>query len=153
MKLVPAFLILVLIGQVTFGQDIVASTGSFGENITKKGAVSAEKLPGKMESKDSLEVKVKGRIVEVCQNKGCWMTLDMGNNEVLRVRFKDYGFFVPKDAAGKTAIIDGQAIRRIVSVDELQHQAEDAGKSEEEIEAITEPAVALTYMAKGVIIQ
>lgn len=129
------------------------STGSFGEPITKKGAVSVKKLPNKMEGKESVDIKVKGVITEVCQSKGCWMTLDMGNDELMRVKFKDYGFFVPKDAAGKTAILEGVAQKEIVSVDDLKHLAEDAGKSEKEINSINDPKEELTFVANGVIIQ
>lgn len=129
------------------------STGNFGENISKKEAVSAKKLPQKMENSTSLEIKVKGIITEVCQAKGCWMTLDLGDDELLRVKFKDYGFFVPKNAAGKTAVIQGVATRQIVEVDELKHLAKDAGKTDDEINSIKKPMEELTFVAEGVIIQ
>jgi hypothetical protein len=96
---------------------------------------------------------VKGEIKEVCQAKGCWMTLDMGDGELLRVKFKDYAFFVPKDAAGKTAIVQGTAQKETISVDELRHLAEDAGKTENEINSITNPKEELTFVAEGVIIR
>ena len=136
-----------------FAQDEGKSSGSFGEPITKKGAISVKKLPQKMTGTEELEVKAKGKIVEVCQAKGCWMTLDLGENELMRVKFKDYGFFVPKDATGKTAIIQGVAKKEVIGVDELKHLAEDAGKSEQEINAITQPSEELTFMASGVIIK
>lgn len=133
-------------------QEELPSTGSFGEKIDKKGAVSVKKLPKKLKSADSLNIKVKGVVVEVCQSKGCWMTIDMGEDETMRVKFKDYGFFVPKDAAGKTAIMHGVVKKEMISVEELQHLAEDGGKSKEEIAKITEPQEELTFMADGVII-
>jgi hypothetical protein len=136
-----------------FAQEPLPSVGKFGNTIDGKGAMEAKKLPKKMKSSESLEVKVKGEIVDVCQAKGCWMTIDMGNNETMRVKFKDYGFFVPKDAAGKIAILQGVALREMVSVEDLKHLAEDAGKSEAEIDAITHPKEELTFVAEGVIIQ
>jgi hypothetical protein len=145
-----AFLLAVIVAN---GQDRLESTGSFGEPIDKKGAVSVKKLAQKMDEAESLDIKVKGTITEVCQAKGCWMTLDLGNDELMRVKFKDYGFFVPKDAVGKTAIIKGIAKNEIVGVDELKHLAEDAGKSEKEINAIDKPKEELTFVAEGVIIK
>ena len=56
------------------------------------------------------------------------MTLDMGNEKDLMVRFKDYGFFMPLDAKGDV-IINGFATISETSVDELRHYAEDAGAS------------------------
>lgn len=129
------------------------STGNFGEAISKKGAISVKKLPQKMEDLESLEIKVKGTITGVCQAKGCWMTIDLGDNELMRVKFKDYGFFVPKDVTGKTAIVRGVAKKEIIGVEELKHLAEDAGKSEKAINAIDKPKEELTFVADGVIIQ
>ena len=40
-------------------------------------------------------IKVKGEIISTCPMKGCWMNMLVANDTVL-VRFKDYGFFVPK---------------------------------------------------------
>ena len=137
----------------SYAQESLESTGTFGETIDKKGAISAKKLAQKMEEAESLETKIKGTITEVCQAKGCWMTIDLGNDELMRVKFKDYGFFVPKDAAGKTAIMQGVAKNEIISVDELKHLAKDAGKSEQEINAIDKPEEQLTFVAKGVIIK
>ncbi len=134
-------------------QDALPSTGSFGASITPKGAIDALKVPQKLKSAVSKEMKVMGEVLEVCQAKGCWMTMDIGNGQTMRVKFKDYGFFVPKDASGKTAIIHGVAMQEVVGVDELKHLAEDAGKTQEEIEAITAPKEELTFIADGVIIQ
>ena len=145
-----AFLLVVI---SAYGQDRLESTGTFGEPIDKKGAISAKKLSQKMDKSESLNIKVKGTITEVCQAKGCWMTIDLGDDELMRVKFKDYGFFVPKDAAGKTAIIQGVAKNEIIGVDELRHLAKDAGKSEKEIIAIDKPKEELTFVAEGVIIK
>lgn len=81
------------------------------------------------------------------------MKVDMAEAADMRVRFKDYGFFVPLDSEGSEAIIEGIAYRDTVPVDELRHYAEDAGKSEEEIAAITEPEVNVRFLAHGVLLK
>jgi hypothetical protein len=135
-------------------EELMAELAVFGdESITADGAVAVNELPAMIEGKDSLEVKLSGTINECCQTKGCWMTMDMGNGEEMMVRFKDYGFFVPKDAGGKECIIEGVAKVEEISVEELRHYAEDAGKTEEEIAAITEPERKMSFTASGVIIQ
>jgi hypothetical protein len=134
-------------------ESTLPSTGVFGATIDAKGAVPVKKLPQKMKGAETLNIKVEGVIEEVCQAKGCWMTIDVGDNELMRVKFKDYGFFVPKDAAGKTAIVQGVAKKEAIDVDELKHLAEDAGKTQEEIDAITEEKEELTFVAEGVIIK
>jgi hypothetical protein len=133
-------------------KDSVAVT-YFGDKITPEGAIPAAQIKEKLAHHDSLAMKVEGKIVDVCQKKGCWMELELGNGESMRVTFKDYGFFVPKDAGGKTVIMDGYAYNDTTTVAQLRHYAEDAGKPKEEIEKITEPEVAVSFEAHGVIIK
>ena len=125
----------------------------FGDSITQDGAMPSTELSAKMQGKDSMKVKLTGTINEVCQKKGCWMTMDIGNNQTMQVKFKDYAFFVPKDASGKTVFIEGVAFTDTVPVAELQHYAEDGGKSKEEIAKITEPEVSISFEANGVILK
>ncbi len=80
------------------------------------------------------------------------MTLDGANQEV-RVTFKDYGFFVPQDIAGKKAIIEGVLKKEITDVATLKHFAVDEGKTPEEIAAITKPEEKFVFVAHGVIIE
>ncbi len=71
----------------------------------------------------------------------------------MRVTFKDYGFFVPKDIAGKTVVVEGVAQKKTTPVSELRHYAEDAGKSKAEIAQITDPKNELAFVADGVIVK
>lgn len=125
----------------------------FGDSITQDGAVAADQLAIQMQGKDSMKVKITGKIEEVCQKKGCWMNMNIGNNQSMKVRFKDYAFFVPKDANGKTVFLEGVAYTDTTSVAELKHYAEDGGKSKEEIEKINQPEIAISFEANGVIIK
>lgn len=125
----------------------------FGEAINSKGAITYDNLLAKMDNVDSLETKVVGEVSAVCQMKGCWMNMTTGDatQPEMMIQFKDYGFFMPKDIAGRSVVIDGYAYREVTSVEELRHYAEDAGKSKEEINAITEPSEKLKFLASGVI--
>lgn len=77
-----------------------------------------------------------GTILEVCPKKGCWFTFTEGGVEV-RVKFKDYGFFVPRNAQGHNVILEGWGNKAIMPVADAKHMAEEAGKSQAEIDAIT----------------
>ncbi|MBL7889762.1 MAG: DUF4920 domain-containing protein [Bacteroidetes bacterium] len=125
----------------------------FGDSITMDGAVAADQLMTQLTGKDSIQVKLTGTIAEVCQKKGCWMNMNIGNDKSMKVRFKDYAFFMPKDAAGKTVFIEGWAYNDTIPVNELKHYAEDAGQTKEEIEKITEPEISISFEANGVIIK
>ncbi|GAB5400496.1 MAG: hypothetical protein Aureis2KO_20810 [Aureisphaera sp.] len=114
---------------------------------------SSELLAAYKEMKvgDTIEMKVKAKVNSVCQKKGCWMRLDLGEEESF-VRFKDYGFFMPKDLAGNEVLVNGLAYVEETSVEDLKHYAEDAGKPQEEIDAITEPELSYNFLSTGVLI-
>jgi hypothetical protein len=126
----------------------------FGETIDESGAITLAELLASMPAEvDSLNAKVKVYVSSVCQKKGCWMDVTAGEEsaQVVKVTFKDYGFFVPLDFDGKEAIVEGTAYRQVTSVEELRHMAEDALASEDEILAITEPKEEIRFVASGVL--
>jgi hypothetical protein len=128
---------------------------AYGEVITPDSAINADQLVAEMGNAPEFETKIKGTLVEVCQKKGCWMKIDIGNGESMRVSFKDYGFFVPTDKekmVGKEVIFEGVAKFEKISVEDQKHFAEDAGQSKEEIAAITEEANNLSFEAVGVLV-
>jgi len=127
----------------------------FGDSISVDGALSTDEMMKKfadLKEGDTLEVKFKSEINEVCQKKGCWMTLDLADDKEAFVKFKDYGFFVPKNAQDKEVVVNGKAFVSIESVDVLKHYAKDAGKSQAAIDSIVEPKVTYSFMANGVLI-
>ncbi|VXB72173.1 conserved hypothetical protein [Flavobacterium sp. 9AF] len=128
---------------------------SFGDAINEEGALTSEEMMKKFEGLkegDTVNVKFKSTIQNVCQKKGCWMTLGLANDKETFVKFKDYGFFVPKNATDKEVIVNGKAFVSVESVEDLQHYAKDAGKSQEAIDSIKEPKVTYSFMADGVLI-
>ena len=101
----------------------------------------------------SSKVKIEGEILSSCPMKGCWMKISVEKDTVL-VRFKDYGFFVPKNGIeGKSTVINGKLSVDTLSIAQLQHYAEDAGKSKEEIALISKPEITISFLADGVLIK
>lgn len=127
--------------------------GKYGEEITTEDMITTDKMVAMLSESESINVKVKGEITATCAMKGCWMNLVLPSGEEMRVTFKDYDFFVPKEGMeGNVAVIEGVATRTLTDVATLQHYAQDAGKSEEEILAITEDKEELAFEATGVLI-
>jgi hypothetical protein len=141
----------------TFPADSVAPDGSsyHGLRIDETGAQPLAQLPTLLATNEGESpVKLTGTLKDVCKVKGCWMTMQVAEGQEMRVRFKDYGFFVPKDASGKTAIIEGFASYDTTSVEDLRHYAVDGGMSEAEAaQKFTEPEFSLSFEATGVIIK
>ena len=143
-----------LISSIAFAQAPKSAVKgqTYGEKISKSGSIPVSKLERKMASAETYNTKITGKVLEVCTKKGCWVKLDNGTGEPLRVTFKDYGYFMPTDIVGKTIALDGFSKKTTSTVEELKHYAEDAGKSKEEIAKITQPKKAISYEAKGVLV-
>lgn len=125
---------------------------SYGEKITADKAVSVNELPKALESGEKVDTKIIGKVTDVCPKKGCWITLETADKTKVMVKMKDYGFFVPVDMIGKTIVLEGEAKIKNTSVEELQHYAEDAKKSKEEIAAITKPEKEIRFTANGILV-
>lgn len=125
----------------------------YGEEITADSAIAIAELPALMGDKKELQVKLTGEIEAVCQKKGCWMEIKNPNGAAVRVTFKDYGFFMPKDASGRTAIMQGIAKVEETSIADLKEYAKDGGSSKAAIDAIKETKKELVFEASGVILK
>lgn len=128
---------------------------AYGAPIASKNrlldTVSFQTVAENVETYDGQQIRMTGIIEEVCQKKGCWMTMTEGD-EMVRVTFKDYGFFVPFDASGKQVIVDGTFQVEMMEADIARHYLEDAGKHDEAA-AITGDVESLTFVATSVLIQ
>lgn len=137
-------------------EDQLKNYAIFGETISNENVISANEMSKKYENLkegDTLMVKFESKINSVCKVKGCWMNLDLGDGKEIFVKFKDYAFFVPKNANGSEAIVSGKAFINVETVSEQKHYAEDAGASKEEIEKIVSPKKTLSFLADGVLIK
>ncbi|MEC3965099.1 DUF4920 domain-containing protein [Flagellimonas halotolerans] len=154
MKIFNTFTTIFLLGvlMVSCKQEVMQGD-YFGEQfeISKKASKTSAPF-NKISGKDSLQTQIVGEIKEVCQAKGCWMKVQLESNDEVFVRFKDYGFFVPKDAAGKKVVMDGAAFFEEMSVEDQKHYAKDEGASEDELAQITTPKKTLRFEAEGVLI-
>lgn len=134
--------------------DVPAEKGSkFGADVTAEKAVAVEEMVKTLEAKpgEKLDVKIQGTVVEVCQAEGCWLRIKNGDSKIM-VRMKDHKWFVPTALNGKTIILEGIAEIKETSVAQLKHYAEDAGKTQAEIDAIKEPKKEVLVNAKGILV-
>ena len=135
--------------------DVKVEYASFGEKIKADKALTKEQMIQKYKSLkvgDTVAVKFKSKIKDVCQKKGCWMAMELPGGKESFVKFKDYAFFVPLNATASEAIVSGKAFVSETSVAQLRHYAKDGGKSEAEIAKITQPEMEYKFMADGVLI-
>lgn len=149
MKYLP---ILLLLLAACTPSEPAATWESFGAEITSDDAVPVTQVVDQFELDTEKPFKISGTLHEVCAEKGCWTKVQTDDGRMVRITFKDYGFFLPTDAAGRRMVAEGVGFRKETSVEELRHYAEDAKKSAEEIAAITEPKVEYLFEASGVLL-
>jgi len=140
---------------VSVAKDIKVDYAAFGDKIIADKALSKEQMYAKYKSLkngDTVNIKFKTKVKDVCQKKGCWMALQLPDEKESFVKFKDYAFFVPLNAAGQEAVVSGKAFVSEISVAQLKHYAKDGGQSEAEISKITEPKKTYGFLADGVLI-
>lgn len=83
--------------------------------------------PEKFEGKT---VKLTGTVSQVCQAKGCWFEVaPTAGGRGARIKSVDYSIFVPKDCAGRTAVVEGTFKSTTLSEAQAKHLADDAAKA------------------------
>lgn len=125
-----------------------APAGAFGAAVRAADPVPLEQVVADPASFHGRSVVVAERIADVCKTKGCWMVITDGEREV-RVRFKDYGFFVPRDAAGRRVIVEGAVKEEEISEEIARHYAEEGSHPERAAE-IHGPQKIISIIATGV---
>ncbi|MBP2834179.1 DUF4920 domain-containing protein [Aquimarina sp. U1-2] len=128
-----------------FGKKVVAAQIYDNSKIAKKY--------DHLSVGDTITIAFTGKVNAVCKVKGCWMKVALDQDTETMVKFKDYGFFVPKDIENDTIIAQGKAFVTEMSVEDQRHFASDAGKTAEEIAAITKPKKTFSFIADGVLLK
>lgn len=132
-------------------QGITAQSSQHGESFELKKSINkTSDVFQDLKVSESVNTQIKGTITDVCQVKGCWMKVNLADEKEVFVKFKDYGFFVPTDSAGKEVAMNGQAFVEEISVEDQRHYAMDKGATEEAIAKITQPKKTLRFEADGV---
>ena len=97
------------------------------------------------------QVILEGTVVKACPMKGCWMELaPAGAARGIRVTFKDYGFFVPTDVAGRAARLEGTFETNVFSRADADHLIAEG------VALVRNPdgtATELSFVASGVELQ
>ena len=147
------FLVLFITPLISLSQSnkLTESLNFYGEKISTDNVIDYDTFIEN--SKIVSKSKIEGTILSSCPKKGCWMQVKI-DSDTIQVTFKDYGFFVPKTGLeNKKTILEGYPKQDTISIKMLKHFAEDAGKSQKEIDKITNPEYKISFIADGVIIK
>lgn len=123
----------------------------FGESFESTNAkvYGMESFDALTKGKENVQLTLAGKVSKVCKKKGCWMSLKKPNGEEIHVSY-DYKFLLPLNVDGRDCVVNGNVYNDTTSVAYLQEIARDSGKSEEEVNKITEPKIQKSILASTV---
>lgn len=95
--------ILILISVVS-----IHAEEKLGKAITLKEKTSVSKILSSPEKFEGKTVLVEGEILGVCDDKGCWIEIaGTKKDEKIKIKVEDGVIVFPKEAKGKTALVEG----------------------------------------------
>lgn len=120
-------LALFLLAAAAFAGDDVVLRGAAISKDAKSVPLADVLADPDAYTKDAIVVE--GLVQAACQNKGCWMeVVPEAGKSGMRVTFKDYGFFVPKDSKGRAARMEGTVAVKTLSKEDADHLEGEGAK-------------------------
>lgn len=94
-------------------------------------------------------VTVEGKVVQVCEEKGCWIKIE-DKNITVRAIMKGHAFSVPKELKNKKVRITGIMEQKELPVNVVRHYMKDEGRSADEIKKVTQPQKVFQFVVDAV---
>lgn len=127
-----------------FGSDFSVATVQPVETVLADPASFVDKT-----------VRVEGTVVDVCEMRGCWLSLGAENGDVLRVKVRDGEMVFPMSARGLKAQVEGTVTSHTVSVEQQlesgEYHAKEAGETFDPA-SVTGPKTIYMLSPTGVLI-
>jgi hypothetical protein len=122
-----------------------AAPQAFGKPLTGLAPTTLAAVLEKPEAGKT--VALEGTIKAVCQDKGCWLTFEQGDQSV-HVTFEGYSFFVPKDSTGQKVRLEGKVMMKQRTKAEIEHLEGEGAKGASAPVSIEATGVVIEKAAK-----
>jgi hypothetical protein len=99
---------------------------TFGDPMPEGEAIALSAALASADSFGPPARKFSGRVVEVCQNRGCWMVLEDDGHSA-RVTVPDHAYELPKDASGRAVVFGELTVKELdqATAEHLAHDSAD----------------------------
>jgi len=133
-----------------------AADTKLGKPLTLKEALPVATVASSPDDYVGKTVQVKGKVSEVCEMMGCWMTLTNDAGQMVRVQVEHGDLVFPKDSPGKTAVAEGkfekEELTREQAIARAKEEAEEKGKKFDP-ESVKGPMKVYHLQATGAVVQ
>lgn len=121
--------VLVVVTVLTLAFAAWAGETKLGNPLKLKSKIAISSLVTDRDKYIGKDVQVKGKVTEVCQKAGCWMLVADDKGNAVKIKVKDGEIVFPKDAPGKTAIVEGKFVKiertYKEALEQAKHHAEE----------------------------
>ncbi len=156
-----AFFLAACVGDHSKTVDVAANYDAFGVDISPLDAVPVQAVVADGAALVGKPVKIEGRITEVCQGMGCWLSFQIVDGPLVRIDVPrdengEYLYTFPKDASGRRAIISGILAEGSADHDvegDMDHHAEEGAEGHDEAETRVLNQSVYTLTATGALIE
>ena len=104
----------------------------YGDGLTGAEPTEIYKILENPEGFEGKIVRVQGKVVEVCQRRGCWMDIEDSTGRI-QIKVDDGVIVFPTTAVDKTSIAEGKvevlSLTKEQYVGWLEHLAEEKGEA------------------------
>ncbi len=113
--------------------DAAPRVVAYGEKFIDTGAMDVAEFYAKVDQLEGKRVQVKGTVVDVCENRGCWINIgaDM-QPKPIKFKVTDGVIVFPLDSKGKSVVAEGTVVKKKFTMEQtikyLKHQAEEKGE-------------------------
>ncbi len=101
------------------------SPRTFGAPITNAELTSLDAIAGDPAKFANKTVKTEGVVTAVCQEMGCWMEIG-DQSKLAHIKMAGHSFFVPKNASGRHAIVEGTVVDTPGAGGNCMHEGKDS---------------------------
>jgi hypothetical protein len=136
---------------------VLAGPKNYGKKLTLKDKTKVSDILANPEQFAGKKVLVEGTVVDVCQERGCWIKVSSDKEfESIRIKVEDGVIVFPMEAKGKSALAEGIVSVKTYSKEDLIKQGEMHAKEEGttfDPATVTGPKTVVQIKGEGAIIK
>lgn len=132
MNIVRSSVVALAVAALTASASMAQSTKDYGKPLTLKVKTPISSILKDPKAYEGKRVQVEGTIVEVCEERGCWIRIASDKEfEAIRFKVQDGVITFPMEAKGKLALAEGVVaitnLTREQAVEQARAMAKERG--------------------------